>query len=165
MNLSDTVLAITKNLTVLQENTLTKPDIEHLIIQKWEDELDPHIKSHYDFKAEASTRLDVLDTTLQDTITTTLKTHPLLTGTTALRSSSTGSVGFHQNTSKDFSVFKLQKELKEIKLLGDTLKDLEIFWDAILSAFTNLCQINQAYPYYRDLKSTFDLKSSFCGFH
>ena len=84
MNLSDTVLAITKNLTVLQENTLTKPDIEHLIIQKWEDELDPHIKSHYDFKAEASTRLDVLDTTLEDTITTTLKTHPLLTGTTAL---------------------------------------------------------------------------------
>jgi len=64
MNLSDTVLAITKNLTVLQENTLTKPDIEHLIVQKWEDELDPHIKSHYDFKAEASTRLYVLDTTL-----------------------------------------------------------------------------------------------------
>ena len=83
-NLSDTVLAITKNLTVLRENTLSKPDIEHLIVKKWEDELDPHIKSHYDFKAEASTRLDSLDTILQETITTTLKTHPLLTGTTML---------------------------------------------------------------------------------
>jgi hypothetical protein len=160
-NLSDTVLAITKNLTVLQENTLSKPDIEHLIVKKWEDELDPHNKSHYDFKAEASTCLDSLDTILQDMITTTLKSHPLLTGTTTLRSSSTRSVGFHQATSKDFSVFKLQKELKEIKLFGDTLKDLEIFWDAILSAFANLCQLNQAYPYYHDLKPNFDFKVHF----
>jgi chromosome segregation ATPase len=83
-NLSDTVLAITKNLTVLQENTLSMPDIECLIVKKWEDELDPHIKSHYDFKAEASTRLDSLDTILQYMITTTLKTHPLLAGTTML---------------------------------------------------------------------------------
>ena len=52
----------------------------------------------------------------------------------------------------------MQKELKEIKLCGDTLKDLEIFWDAVLGAFTNLCQVNQAYPYYRDLKPDFTFK-------
>jgi len=60
-----------------------------------------------------------------------------------------------QTTSKDFSVFKLQKELKEIKLFGDSLKDLETSCDAILQAFTNLYQSNQAYPYYRDLVPTF----------
>jgi len=69
-NLSDTVLAITKNLTTIQESALSKSDIENLIVQKWEDELDPHIKSHYDFKNEASTRLDYLDNTLQDTVST-----------------------------------------------------------------------------------------------
>jgi hypothetical protein len=41
---------------------------------------------------------------------------------------------------KELSVFKLQKELKKIKLTGDSLRDLEIFWDSILHAFTNLCQ-------------------------
>lgn len=54
--------------------------------------------------------------------------------------------------------------MKEIKLFGDTLKDLEIFWDAILWAFTNLCQVNQAYPYYRDLTSTFDFEVHFVAF-
>jgi len=157
-NLSDTVLTITKNITSIQETTLSKPEIERLIVQKWEDELDPHIKSHYDFKTEASTRLDYLDHTLQDTITT-LKQYSSPSGTSTTRSSSSRSIGFHQVTSKDFSVFKLQKELKEIKLFGDNLKDLEIFWDAILGAFTNLCQTNQAYPYYRDLKSDFSFKS------
>jgi len=31
----------------------------------------------------------------------------------------------------------------------------------ILSAFTNLCQLNQAYPYYHDLKPNFDFKVHF----
>jgi hypothetical protein len=159
-NLGDTVLALTKNLTILQETTLSKPDIENLIVQKWEDELDPHIKSHYDFKTEATTRLDFLDRTLQDTVST-LKHHSQIVNSSSIRQTSSRTIGFHQPTSKDFSASKLQKELKEIKLFGDTLKDLEIFWDAILGAFTNLCQINQAYPYYRDLSSTFDFELHF----
>ncbi len=157
-NLSDTVLAITQNLTKIQESSLSKQDIETLIVQKWEDELDPHIKSHYDFKTEASTRLDYLDNTLQNTIST-LKNYSQLAGNPTTRPSSSRSTGFHQATSKDFSVFKLQKELKEIKLFGDSLKDLEIFWDAILGAFTNLCQINQAFPYYHDLDKHFTFES------
>jgi hypothetical protein len=51
--------------------------------------------------------------------------------------------------------------LKEIKLSGDSLKDLETFWDAILRAFTNLCQCNQAYPYYRDLDPGFTFTAHF----
>jgi hypothetical protein len=141
-------------LTALQENNLSKPEIETLIVQKWEDELDPHIQSHYDFKQAASRRLDALDQTLQDSVSALLQNH----SSTTTRSPANHLSGFHQQTSKDFSVSKLQKELKDIKLHGDTLKDLEIFWDAILGAFTNLCQINQAYPYYRDLQPDFTFK-------
>lgn len=141
-------------MTALQENNLSKPEIETLIVQKWEDELDPHIQSHYDFKQAASRRLDALDQTLQDSVSALLQNH----SSTTTRSPANRLSGFHQQTSKDFSVSKLQKELKDIKLHGDTLKDLEIFWDAILGAFTNLCQINQAYPYYRDLQPDFTFK-------
>jgi hypothetical protein len=154
--LSDTVRAINKNLTALQENNLSKSEIERLIVQKWEDELDPHIKSHYDFKQAASHRLDALDQTLQDSVYSILQNTSSLANTTTRTTNR--STGFYQQSSKDFSVSKLQKELKEIKLCGDTLKDLEIFWDAVLGAFTNLCQVNQAYPYYRDLKPDFTFK-------
>ncbi len=51
----------------------------------------------------------------------------------------------------------VKKKVKDIKLSSDTLKELEVFWDAILRAFTNLCK-TQAYPYYRDLRPTFDFK-------
>jgi hypothetical protein len=64
--------------------------------------------------------------------------------------------------SKDFSVSKLQKELKDIKLYSDSLKEIELFWDAILRAFTNLCK-NQPYPYYRDLRPNFDFHSQLVG--
>jgi len=53
----------------------------------------------------------------------------------------------------------LQKELKDIKLLGDSLHDLEIFWDSILGAFTNICQVDQAYHYYRDLSTSFTFEN------
>ncbi len=156
-HLNDTVRALTKNLTALQENNLSKPEIETLIVQKWEDELDPHIQSHYDFKQAASRRLDALDQTLQDSVSALLQNH----SSTTTRSPANRLSCFHQQTSKDFSVSKLQKELKDIKLHGDTLKDLEIFWDANLGAFTNLCQINQVYPYYRDLQPDFTFKIHF----
>ncbi len=126
-------MTLSKHLTALQETTLSKLDVEHLVAQQWQDELDPHIQSHYDFKMDALAHLDHLDSTLQDTIDGHLKNHPLLSSSTAVRSSSICCTGFHQQTLKDFSVFKLQKELKEIKLFGGSLKDIEISWDAILS--------------------------------
>jgi len=154
----DDVVTVSKNLSSLQETSLSKNDVKHIVVAKWQDELDPHIKSHYDFKTEASTRLDYLDHTLQNTVTM-LQNSSKLTSTPTHRSSSTRSTGFHQATSKDFSVSKLQKELKDIKLSGDSLRDLEIFWDSILGAFTNNCQVDQAYHYYRDLTTSFTFEN------
>jgi len=141
----DDVATISQNFVTLQESSLSKEDVARIVVEKWEDELDPHIKSHYDFKTEATTRLDSIDNTLQDTVSA-LKNYSQLSGTSTSRSGSLRSTGFHQSTTKDFSVSKLQKELKEIKLTGDSLHSFEIFWDSILSAFTNLCQVDQAYP-------------------
>jgi hypothetical protein len=153
-NISTDVFNMNTSLNALQDATLSKLDMERLVVEKWQDELDPHIQSHYEFKQETLTKLAALDRTIQDMIDGQLRSHPLLQASSGTSRSSvprsTGSTGFHQPTSKDFLVFKLQKELKEIKLFGDSLKDLETFWDAILRAFTNLCQSNQAYPYYRD---------------
>jgi len=161
-SLSNDVHNLNKNVTTLQDATLSKLDIERIVVEKWQDELDPHIQSHYEFKQDTTTKLETLDKTIQDTIDGQLKTHPLLqSSSVSHRSSTTRPTGFHQPTSKDFSVFKLQKELKELKLLGDSLRDLETFWDAILQAFTNLCQSNQAYPYYRDLDPKFTFQEHF----
>jgi hypothetical protein len=80
-SLRDNLLTVTKDLTVLQDTTLSTLDIECIVVQKWEDELDPHIQSHYDFKRDASAHLDSLDQNLQDT-TNTLMNHPFLTNTT-----------------------------------------------------------------------------------
>jgi len=157
-SIADEVSTVSKNLTTLKESSLSKLDVERIVVEKWEDELDQHIKSHYDFKTEASTRLDSLDHTLQATVTT-LKHYSQLTGTTPVRSGSSRLTGFHQTTTKDFSVSKLQKELKEIKLSGDSLHALEIFWDSILGVFNNLCQVDQVYPYYRDLSSSFTFEN------
>jgi len=160
--LGNDLLTTTKNLTALQESTLSRLDVERIVVQKWEDELDPHIKSHYDLKQETTTRFDALDDTIKDIVDERLKAHTISSSPQIIRSSSSNrSVGFSQPISKDFSVSKLQKELKEIKLSSDALKDIEIFWDTILGAFTNLCQITQAYPYYRDLQPTFSFEVHF----
>jgi len=148
------VLTVSKNLTALQECTLSKLDVKKIVVQKWEDELDPHIKSHYNFKTRACTHLDSLDNTLQDTITT-LKCYSQIAGTNTLCLTLSRPIRLHQPSSKDFSVSKLQKELKEIKLSGDSLHNLEIFWDSILGAFTNICQVDQAYFHYQDLLASF----------
>jgi len=160
--ISHDVIQLTKNLATVQETTLSKLDVERLVVEKWQDELDPHIKSHYDFKQETTTKLETLDRTIQDTIDGQLRIHPLLQNPRNITTrSSPNSTGFHQSTSKDFCVFKLQKELKEIKLSGDSLRDIEIFWDSILRAFTNLCQSDQAYSYYRDLSVDFTFEKHF----
>jgi hypothetical protein len=152
--LGNDLLTTTKNLTALQESTLSRLDVERIVVQKWEDELDPHIKSHYDLKQETTTRFDALDDTIKDIVDERLKAHTISSSPQIIRSSSSNrSVGFSQPISKDFSVSKLQKELKDIKLSSDALKDIEIFWD--------LCQITQAYPYYRDLPQTFSFEVHF----
>jgi hypothetical protein len=51
-------------------------------------------------------------------------------------------VSFAQSESKDFCVSKFTKKLERIKLQGDKLKDLELFWDSIQRALTNVCQVN-----------------------
>jgi predicted nucleic acid-binding Zn-ribbon protein len=129
---STDIINLNKNLSTLQEATLSKLDIERIVVEKWQDELDPHIQSHYEFKQETTTKLETLDQTIQDTIDGQLRTHPLLQSSTLTSRSpaarSSGITGFHQPISKDLSVFKLQKELKEIKLFGDLLKDIETFY-------------------------------------
>jgi len=79
--LSTDILNINKTLTSLQDTTLSKLDIEHLIVEKWQDELDPHIQSHYEFKQETTTKLETLDRTIQDMIDGQLRSHPLLQAT------------------------------------------------------------------------------------
>jgi hypothetical protein len=63
--------------------------------------------------------------------------------------------GFTQVESKDFCASKFTKELECIKLQGDKLRDLELFWDSIQRALTNVCQVNQVFPYFQDLEATF----------
>ena len=165
-HLATDVSALSRTLSTIQDTTLSKLDVERLVVAKWQDELDPHIQSHYDLKKEIDHKFSTLDSTIKTTIEAHLDTHsPLTTSTTGTvfrPRSALPSTGFHQADSRDFCVSKLQKEIKDIKLFGDKLKELELFWDAILCAFTNLCHL-QIYPYYRDLKSDFDFYQHLIG--
>jgi hypothetical protein len=40
---------------------------------------------------------------------------------------------------------------------------LELFWDSIQRALTNVCQTNQIFPYYRDLDANFTFRLHFLG--
>jgi len=121
-HLASDVKDLSKTLSFVQDSTLSKLDVERIVVQKWQDELDPHIQSHYDLQKEVTTRFSELDTTIQSTI----NNHPIIQQFTSTSSPSTirprpptqSSFGFHQSDSKDFSVSKLQKELKDIKLFG-----------------------------------------------
>jgi hypothetical protein len=129
----------------LTTSILTKTDIEHLIVQKLQEELDPHIQSHYDLKDFVSTKFSTFDQTIQATIQNAIDHHPTITHLTSLAPSTTAPrfisprlSGFHQQESKDFNVSKLQKALEKVSLLGNLLCDMETFWDSILHAFTNI---------------------------
>jgi hypothetical protein len=156
---------MSKDLLALQGSTLSKLDVENIVVQTWQDELDPHIQLHYDLKQEVNDKFDTLHQSLHATIDTSVKNHPALLQLSNVLSCSLHpqNTWIHQHESKNFSVSKLQKELKEITLHGDYLKDLEIFWGAILRAFTNQCQLNQVYPYYHDLHSSFDFWNHLVG--
>jgi hypothetical protein len=137
----------TTTLADTKASILTKNDIEHLVVQKWQEELDPLIQSHYDLKDLVSSKFTGIDQTIHTTIQVAINNHPTIlhltssnpsttTTTTTTRLISPRLSGFHQPESKDFSVSKLQKAIEKISLLGDLLRDMETFWDSILHAFT-----------------------------
>jgi hypothetical protein len=71
--------------------------------------------------------------------------------------------GFAQSDSKDFNVSKFVKDLDRITLANDSLQAYEHFWDSILHAFNSICNENQVFPYYKDLKKDFDFKPHLCA--
>jgi hypothetical protein len=135
-HLTAEIADLSKTLSTVQDTALSKLDVERIVVQKWQDELDPHIQSHYDLKKDVTDRFSTLDRTIKSTVDSTIDNHPILsqltssspTHSTRPRPPASSSVGFHQADSKDFSVSKLQKELKDLKLFGDSLKELELFW-------------------------------------
>ena len=69
---------------------------------------------------------------------------------------------FLQCESKDFHVSKLTDRLKDLKLEGDTLRHLEVFYDSILAAFNATLRVNSAFPPYKQLPTNFDFYVHFC---
>jgi len=65
-------------LTALQGSNLSKLDVEHIVILKWQNELDPRIQSHYNLKYKVSNKFDDLQKTIHSTIDTSLQNNPLL---------------------------------------------------------------------------------------
>jgi hypothetical protein len=70
--------------------------------------------------------------------------------------------GFFQKESKDLHVSKLVKLLELEVLHSDSLQDLEIFFDSILSHFNTVALTNDLYPRYCDLPPTFDIYRQLC---
>ncbi len=64
--------------------------------------------------------------------------------------------GFFQKESKDFHVSHLIKLLTDESLASDSLQDLEIFYDSILSHFNTIALTADLYPKYRNLPKSFD---------
>jgi predicted transcriptional regulator len=119
-HLATDVSDLSKTLSIVQDTALSKLDVERIVVQKWQDELDPHIQSHYDLQKEVANHFSTLDHTIKSSI----ENHPLFQQNSSSQASvnprqrppASSSFGFHQMDSKDFSVSKLQKELKDIKL-------------------------------------------------
>ncbi len=57
---------------------------------------------------------------------------------------------------------KLVKLLNEEKLGGDSLQDLELYFDGILSTFNTVTLTTDLYPKYHDLPKTFDFQRHLC---
>jgi hypothetical protein len=96
------------------------------------------------------------------------KLAPISQDILALKNSPTSTIihpklGFSQTESKDFSVSKFTKELDHVTLQGNTLKELELFWDSIQRALTYVCRVNQVFPNYRVLAPTFTFRLHILG--
>lgn len=70
--------------------------------------------------------------------------------------------GFFQKETKDFHVSRLVKLLDGETLATDSLQDLEIFYDSILSHCNTVALTTDLYPKYRDLPITFDFYRHLC---
>ncbi len=66
--------------------------------------------------------------------------------------------GFHQKESRDFHVIKFIKLLADDTLNSDSLQDLELFYDGIISHLNNVALTSDLFPSYQDLTTTFDFK-------
>jgi protein-arginine kinase activator protein McsA len=62
-SISTDVINLNKHLTALKDTTSSKIDVERLVVAKWQDKLDPHIQSHYEFKQATTIKLETLDKT------------------------------------------------------------------------------------------------------
>jgi hypothetical protein len=75
---------LSKTLSTIQDTSLSKLDVEQIVVSKWQDELDPHIQSHYDLQKDVNDRFSTLDQTIQSTIDTALHNHPVILQLTSL---------------------------------------------------------------------------------
>jgi hypothetical protein len=66
--------------------------------------------------------------------------------------------GFHQKESRDFHVSKFRKLLADDSLNSDSLQDLELFYDGIISHLNTVALTSDLFPSYQDLTTTFDFK-------
>jgi hypothetical protein len=64
--------------------------------------------------------------------------------------------GFFQKESKEFHVSHLIKLLADESSASDSLEDLEIFYDSILSHFNMIALTAELFPTYRDLPKSFN---------
>jgi len=71
-------------------------------------------------------------------------------------------IGFHQPESKDFHVSKLLKLLETHTLTGDSLQDLEIFYDIIISHLATVTLNSNILPTYRQLTPSFRFQEHLC---
>jgi len=72
-HLATDVSDLSKTLSIVQDTALSKLDVERIVVQKWQDELDPHIQSHYDLQKEVTNHFSTLDHTIKSSI----ENHPL----------------------------------------------------------------------------------------
>ncbi len=70
--------------------------------------------------------------------------------------------GFFQQETKDFYVGQLVKLLEFEVLQSNSLQDLEVIFDSVLSHFNTVAVTTDLYQCYRDLPITFDFYCHLC---
>jgi hypothetical protein len=127
-------------------NNLTSDAIEHLINDKLRESYGPTLASISSLSASiAELALHQQPQSIDSTISPSSRPH-----------------GFFQKESKDFHVSRLLKLLDTEVLQSDSLQDLELFFDSILSHFNTVALTSDLYPKYRDLTPTFDFYRHLC---
>jgi hypothetical protein len=139
-----TLLQTTTNSSSPSPDNISSSTIQDIINEKFTQTFQPTI--------DAFARLTTTINHLQSTNTT----------ITSTSSPPTRSSGFLQRESKDFHVSKLLKLLDNESLTGDSLQELEIFYDNILSHFNTVTLSNDLYPTYRNLTKNFDFERHLC---